>query len=256
MMLGLTHSFDDKFINNTIHKALKYRGKTTILAFSYDNARVTCRLQKCVAFWESTDEPSLKGFLEFRLRTNDSEDKDTEHRRYKVELEIIKHHHCGNSELGAKVTSWLKQFKASVLVLFDWFDMYDTNYHAGCDWYWERLRLAVKRQNALAEINLFDVKSDLNEKRQDDLRDQICIEQAQHVLDATRETRSQSVLLQQTITKKRLLDESHDRIAPRTTPQVPRNLNSKKKVAESSDSDLEDVEECSDSDLEDVKESN
>ncbi|CAH1763414.1 13811_t:CDS:2, partial [Entrophospora sp. SA101] len=38
-----------------------------------------------------------------------------------------------------------------------------------------------------------------------ELRDQICLEQ--HVLDATRETRSQGFLLQKTITKRHLLDE-------------------------------------------------
>lgn len=84
------------------------------------------------------DEPSLKKFLDFRLEANDLEDRDTEHRQYKTELEIIKNYHGENSEIGAKAIRWLKQFKASVLI---YSILCDTNYHTGYDWYWERLRL-------------------------------------------------------------------------------------------------------------------
>ncbi|CAG8786994.1 11869_t:CDS:2, partial [Acaulospora morrowiae] len=45
---------------------------------------------KHVVFWESMEEPSLKKFLDFRLKANDLNDRDTEHRQYKTELEIIK----------------------------------------------------------------------------------------------------------------------------------------------------------------------
>lgn len=54
-------------------------------------------------------------------------------------------------------------------------------------------------------------KNKLNEKKQDELRDQICLEQTQLVLDTTKETRSQCVLLQKTVTKKRLLDEPSEK---------------------------------------------
>ncbi|CAG8628787.1 3386_t:CDS:2, partial [Funneliformis mosseae] len=218
--------------------ALKYRGKTAILAFSYNNVCVTCLLQKCVALWESTDEPSLKAFLEFRLKTNDLKDKDTEHRRYKIELEIIKHHHDKNSEIGAKlrlvgahIIKYCSTLSTTMLVVTGdgkgcnllmrvcrhfnglpcWLRLVSGKNDKLSDqvnYFWD---LQVKRKNTLAEINLFCMRSELNEKKQDDLRDQICIEQTRHVLDATRETRSQSTLLQKTITKRRLLNESHER---------------------------------------------
>ncbi|CAG8564851.1 14239_t:CDS:2 [Acaulospora morrowiae] len=170
----------------------------------------------------STDEHSLR----VPIKTDDLGDKDTEHRRYKVELEIIKHHHGENSEIGAKVTSWLKQSKASVLV-----------YLIGS--------MCAIPTTMLVATALSNIVCNLTK---DDLR---CIEQTQHVLDATRETRSQSFLLQQTITKRRLLDESRERNYKEsgkksTSTRHGRNI---PYYCES------DVEECLDSDLENLEES-
>jgi hypothetical protein len=62
---------------------------------------------------ESIDE---KRFLDFRLKAANLKDRDTEHHQYKTELEIIKNYHGENSEIGEKAISWLKQFKAGVLI--------------------------------------------------------------------------------------------------------------------------------------------
>ncbi|CAG8787917.1 15314_t:CDS:10, partial [Gigaspora margarita] len=74
--------------------------------------------------------------------------------------------------------------------------------------FWE---LQAKRRNIISEFKLCEEKNKLNEKKQDELRDQICLEQTQLVLDTTKETRSQCVLLQKTVTKKRLLDEPSEK---------------------------------------------
>jgi hypothetical protein len=66
---------------------------------------------KYVAFWESTDEPSLNEFLNFRSRAGDLEDEVTEHNRYISELNTISKYYNGISEFGNKVIRWKRDFK-------------------------------------------------------------------------------------------------------------------------------------------------
>ncbi|CAG8680975.1 16168_t:CDS:10 [Funneliformis caledonium] len=63
-------------------------------------------------FWENTKEPTLKKFLDFRLRSGDLEDMQTEHNNYKNELLTISSHYAKISEIGEKVKKWKLTFKA------------------------------------------------------------------------------------------------------------------------------------------------
>ncbi|GES83361.1 hypothetical protein GLOIN_2v1716154 [Rhizophagus clarus] len=65
------------------------------------------------AFWEDTEEPSLKKFLDFRLLAGDLEDKQTEYHRYKQELETIGKFYAEMSEPGQEVIRWKNAFKKS-----------------------------------------------------------------------------------------------------------------------------------------------
>ncbi|CAG8610604.1 2485_t:CDS:2, partial [Scutellospora calospora] len=53
-------------------------------------------------FWENTKEPTLKKFLDFRLRSGDLEDMQTEHNNYKNELLTISSYYAKISEIGEK----------------------------------------------------------------------------------------------------------------------------------------------------------
>ncbi|CAG8622165.1 7177_t:CDS:2 [Acaulospora morrowiae] len=153
-------------------------------------------LPKCVdelkysVFWESMDEPSLKKFLDFRLKANNLKDKDTEHRQYKTELEIIQSYHGKNSEIGAKANSWLNQFKND--------KSSDQINH-----FWN---LQLKRQNILVELKLLEDKCKLLEKKRNELENQICREQIKLILDATKKTVGQGLFLQKSIVKRFILD--------------------------------------------------
>nr|CAG8619539.1 12036_t:CDS:10 [Entrophospora candida] len=63
-------------------------------------------------FWENTKEPTLKKFLDFRLRSGDLEDMQTEHDNYNNELLTISSHYAKISEIGEKVKKWRLAFKA------------------------------------------------------------------------------------------------------------------------------------------------
>ncbi|CAI2163821.1 2702_t:CDS:10 [Funneliformis geosporum] len=63
-------------------------------------------------FWENTKEPTLKKFLDFRLRSGDLKDMQTEHNNYKNELITISSHYAIISEIGEKVKKWKLAFKA------------------------------------------------------------------------------------------------------------------------------------------------
>ncbi|UZO02113.1 uncharacterized protein OCT59_020607 [Rhizophagus irregularis] len=64
-------------------------------------------------FWENTDEPSLKNFLDFRLLAGDLEDMQTEYHRYKKELDTIGKFYAEVSEPGQEVLRWKNAFKLS-----------------------------------------------------------------------------------------------------------------------------------------------
>ncbi|KAF0427430.1 hypothetical protein F8M41_006049 [Gigaspora margarita] len=145
-------------------------------------------------FWEISENPSLLSFLEYRLHNNLGQE-DTEHSRYKKELETILEYHDKTSEPGKIALQLLKKFQSD-------------KRSREVNQFWE---LQAKRRNIISEFKLCEEKNKLNEKKQDELRDQICLEQTQLVLDTTKETRSQCVLLQKTVTKKRLLDEPSEK---------------------------------------------
>jgi len=65
---------------------------------------ITC---EHVAFWESTDEPSLKNFLDFRLSSGDL-----------AELSEISKFYSEVSEIGQKVLRWKNAFKESKVYYF------------------------------------------------------------------------------------------------------------------------------------------
>ncbi|RUP45424.1 hypothetical protein BC936DRAFT_148205 [Jimgerdemannia flammicorona] len=79
---------------------------------------------KCRAFWENTDTPSLKKFLEFRFLAGDLEFEEIEHSYYKHDLNTIGSHYAEVSEVGRKVLKWKQRFKASLPCSI-------TNYPAG-----------------------------------------------------------------------------------------------------------------------------
>ncbi|CAB4469619.1 unnamed protein product [Rhizophagus irregularis] len=66
-----------------------------------------------ISFWENTDEPSLKNFLDFRLLAGDLEDMQTEYHRYKKELDTIGKFYAEVSEPGQEVLRWKNAFKLS-----------------------------------------------------------------------------------------------------------------------------------------------
>ncbi|RHZ77046.1 hypothetical protein Glove_186g27 [Diversispora epigaea] len=68
---------------------------------------------KYCAFWESTDQPSLKKFLDFRLSAGDLEKKQIEYSRYNNELNTISRFYTGASKFGQQVSKWKDAFKKS-----------------------------------------------------------------------------------------------------------------------------------------------
>ncbi|CAG8493239.1 8288_t:CDS:2 [Paraglomus occultum] len=73
-------------------------------------------LTACLRDLKFPEKPSLKKFLDFRLCAGDLEDKKTEHRRYKAELDIIGRYYDDNSDIGdRKLIKWKKSFKESFI---------------------------------------------------------------------------------------------------------------------------------------------
>ncbi|CAG8661240.1 9180_t:CDS:2, partial [Paraglomus brasilianum] len=67
--------------------------------------------KKIKAFWKNAEIPSLKKFLDFRLCVGDLNDEQTEHRRYKAELNTISQYYDESSDIGQKLMKWKKSFK-------------------------------------------------------------------------------------------------------------------------------------------------
>ncbi|CAJ0915052.1 5507_t:CDS:2, partial [Entrophospora sp. SA101] len=82
---------------------------------------------KYPAFWESTDEPSLKNFLDFRLSAGNLKDMKTEHNHYNNELNEISKFYTEVSESGQEVLGWKKAFKASKLYILFWIRIMSTS---------------------------------------------------------------------------------------------------------------------------------
>ncbi|CAB4382634.1 unnamed protein product [Rhizophagus irregularis] len=175
------------------------------------------------AFWEQSEKPSLKSFLDFRLQEGDLEREETEHSRYKGELNTILNYHAKAPEIREEVQQMLRNFQVNIFYL----GYTATDYPAGCvlavgkvaclldekkskevNCFWD---LQVKQQNIDMNLKLVEKRRELLEKEQDELKDRICLEQTRHVLDASIETRDQCLSVQKTFTRKRLLDESSER---------------------------------------------
>ncbi|RHZ86905.1 hypothetical protein Glove_42g52 [Diversispora epigaea] len=65
------------------------------------------------AFWEKTDQPSLKKFLDFRFSAGDIEETRVEYTRYNNELNIISRYYAEASEFGQQILKWKNAFKES-----------------------------------------------------------------------------------------------------------------------------------------------
>ncbi|CAG8716700.1 13133_t:CDS:10, partial [Funneliformis caledonium] len=143
-------------------------------------------------FWESTDEPSLNKFLNYRIHAEDLKDEVAEHNQYIGELNSISKYYPEMSEIGKKVKKFKQDFKN------------DKNSQQ-INHFWD---LQTKRQNIITEIKLLEERNKLIEK---ELESQINLEQTQQILDTARENRGQASLLQRAITgkiEKRILDET------------------------------------------------
>ncbi|CAG8608522.1 20012_t:CDS:10, partial [Gigaspora rosea] len=133
-------------------------------------------------FWENSENPSLLSFFEYRLHNN-LEQKEKEHSR---------------AAAAKKVPG--KCISFSSIPLFDTHH----DYPAGC------VLVAGKRQKVKrgkSVLGTASKKKKSYKRVQNEIRGQICIEQSQLVLDTAKETRSQYVILQKTVTKRRLLNE-------------------------------------------------
>uniref|UniRef100_U9UMR0 Uncharacterized protein n=1 Tax=Rhizophagus irregularis (strain DAOM 181602 / DAOM 197198 / MUCL 43194) TaxID=747089 RepID=U9UMR0_RHIID len=64
----------------------------------------------------SMEKPSLKSFLEFRLKEGNLKSEEEKHFRYKCEINIIsKYYHTETSEIGQKLLTWNQNFKAKFI---------------------------------------------------------------------------------------------------------------------------------------------
>ncbi|CAG8634564.1 7950_t:CDS:2 [Ambispora gerdemannii] len=229
-------------------------------------------------FWKSTDDPSLKKFLDFRFQKGVLEDKKTEYSQYKSELDTIKGYYSETLSCISSVT----------------------NYPVNCGWQWEKTAVSCtpssttlpivvgsgKRSRSVGEHAL-DKKSqslisfwDLQTKRQtihmnskileeeaqlqqfgfnlakNELKNQIHIERTRQILDATKGIRNQDYLLREITTKqieKDLLNELYaknenlEEEAPSTPPDkiktVPFNKQENDAIASDSDDDSQNATE-------------
>ncbi|RUP48615.1 LOW QUALITY PROTEIN: hypothetical protein BC936DRAFT_144299 [Jimgerdemannia flammicorona] len=98
-------------------EALQFPGSSNCPTF-YRNFLIACCINSaigCIDFWKSTDDPTLKKFLDFRLSAGNLEDEETEHNRYKAELSRINitlnHLNLGkNYEGGLKLSRQVHSF--------------------------------------------------------------------------------------------------------------------------------------------------
>ncbi|CAG8766255.1 11664_t:CDS:10, partial [Gigaspora margarita] len=162
-------------------------------------------------FWKSTDNPSLKKFLDFRFQKGVLEDKKTEYSQYKSELDTIKRYYSETSENGKKLDK-----KSQSLISF-----------------WDS---QTKRQTIHMNSKIFEEEAQLQQTRQ--------------ILDATKDIRNQDNLLREITTKqieKDLLNENLEEEAPSTPPDkirtVPFNKQENDAIASDSDDDFQKVAE-------------
>ncbi|CAG8716064.1 9465_t:CDS:2, partial [Racocetra fulgida] len=136
-------------------------------------------------FWESTDEPSLRKFLDFRLRSGNLEDMKTEHNRYNGELKTLSEHYAKISEVGRKVQNWKAAFKET---------------------FW---KLNEEKEHLNAKKNLLEEKS-----RLDIMQAQAEMTQVQQLNKGALSNLEQVVSTVASAKNKRVFDNDHDQAQP------------------------------------------
>ncbi|CAG8761106.1 21871_t:CDS:2, partial [Cetraspora pellucida] len=158
-------------------------------------------LVKYIAFWEKSEKPSLKSFLDFRLQEGDLEREEMEYSQYRNELNTILNYHAEAPETREEMQQLLRNFQY----------LYSPTTLLVMCWQWKRLRacwlvysvgglpcglrahrgkdkkkskevnsfwnLQAKQQNIHMNLKLVEKRRKLLEKEQDELKDQICLEQ-------------------------------------------------------------------------------
>nr|CAG8434536.1 6227_t:CDS:10 [Entrophospora candida] len=169
---------------------------------------------KYPAFWESTDEPSLKKFLDFRLSADNLEDMKTENNRYNNELNEISKFYTEVSEIMS--TSTTLQPVALVVGMTACLLMSYTQWDLGTivlakDSYSIIEYNLDKRQNIVMRNELIEDKTNLQEEK---ARMKI----AQHITIATVATEQIQEYAMSTTTciAERFLDNSNERTSKRT----------------------------------------
>ncbi|RGB37111.1 hypothetical protein C1646_59976 [Rhizophagus diaphanus] len=104
---------------------------------------------KYCAFWESTEKPSLKKFLEFRLKEGNLEGEEEEHLRYKCEINTISKYYTETSEIGQKLLTWNQDFK-------------NDKKSKEINHFWD---LQDKRQNVHSEKLLFEEEAKMSQNK-------------------------------------------------------------------------------------------
>ncbi|CAG8800509.1 42170_t:CDS:10, partial [Gigaspora margarita] len=150
-------------------------------------------------------------FLEFRLREGNLSDSKTEHRRYSEELDTITEYLSDSSPSSTTLSNAVWQWERTAFLLVS-IMLVGEHYVSGPNDrsskkvkdFWE-LHEAIQSEN-----RFYEEKSRLRQKdKLNDLKDQISVEQVQHVLSTTKETFSQNLELQKTIIKQHLLGETN-----------------------------------------------
>ncbi|CAG8637383.1 3035_t:CDS:10, partial [Paraglomus brasilianum] len=169
-------------------------------------------------FWESTDEPSLKKFLDFRLSSGDIEDRKIEYARYNNELITIARYYAEESAVGRCISSWKNAFMAS-----------QSKRSAAIKQFW---KVENEKQNILSKNHLVE------ERAKGKVRN---LQAAQHVNIATVATEQIGQYARSTTSiMKRFLDDEQ-RPGKHVINKVTENL-SNNKSDDNNESDLTDGE--------------
>ncbi|CAG8534834.1 6779_t:CDS:10 [Acaulospora morrowiae] len=188
---------------------------------------------RCPAFWESTDEPSLKNFLYFRLSAGELTDVETEYHIYKQELSEISKFYSEISEIGQEVLSGNDCVSVGELYSTNHLGTLSTieytNYSTTCAIVVERLRgskrssaiknfwkLQEERQNIMARNKLIEDKVKLQEEKAK--ARVLKLQTTQHITIATAATEQIQQYATSTTTSiaKRFLDNDNKKTTKRT----------------------------------------
>ncbi|CAG8540510.1 18478_t:CDS:10 [Acaulospora morrowiae] len=151
-----------------------------------------------------SDTPSLHKYLKFQLQEGNLEAEETEHLRYNSDLIIISKYYSESSVINYLAGFVLALGKVSYLL------MRGLCRHQLPCWF----RTGIGKGFVLVgehAINCGVLSEVLQILKANEMETQICLEQTYHILDVTRDTREQGLLLRRTITNKferRVLDDS------------------------------------------------